>query len=81
MVRPPYNLSILIADLDQHINQEVGKKPWINKKELARLLGVHQRTLERWVALGRFPKPLRFSPHEQLWPRASLYQHLRSLAS
>jgi len=39
----------------------------INRKEAAKLLGVHPATWDRMVAAGKAPAPLRFSQRNVKW--------------
>jgi predicted DNA-binding transcriptional regulator AlpA len=40
---------------------------FLSPAEVAGLLGVSTRTLERYVASGRLPPPVRFSPKTRRW--------------
>ncbi len=40
----------------------------LREKEVLRLTGVSQSSLKRMVLDGRFPKPMRLSPHRIGWP-------------
>ena len=45
----------------------------IHKKEAAAMLGVSQRTIQRWIKDGKFPQPKRVTPTSRpRWARADI---------
>jgi prophage regulatory protein len=52
----------------------------IDVREVARLLTVSSRTVERMVDEGRFPQPVRMGGRLVRWPRASVVQWVASQA-
>ena len=42
------------------------RTPHLGAAEIASLLGVSDRTLARWVAAGRFPRPVRYG-RRRIW--------------
>lgn len=56
--------------------------PLLNKKAVSELLGIQPRTLERYLATGRFPQPLRIggSTHCLRWRRSTVESYLDKLA-
>lgn len=45
----------------------------ITKKEAAALIGVSERTIQRWIQAGKFPLPKRVTPTSRLrWARADI---------
>jgi len=56
--------------------------PLLRKFEVAALLGVQPRTLERWLAAGRFPAAMQVggSSHCLRWRRSTVERYLNKLA-
>lgn len=52
------------------------KRDLLTKAELALLLGVSARTLERWRTAGTFPEPVALSPRVIRYRRADVEAHL-----
>jgi predicted DNA-binding transcriptional regulator AlpA len=52
---------------------------WLSKKEVARKVGVSPRTVNRYVALGLLPQPVRFSRTCVRWRRQDLDESLDRL--
>jgi len=46
--------------------------------DVAAELAVSQRTLDRWVKAGRFPRPIRYSS-KRVWPRTTVNAWLASI--
>lgn len=46
-----------------------GESPWYRKADLMRLLQVCDRTIEKWVAMGRIPEPVRKGRGWVRWPK------------
>jgi predicted DNA-binding transcriptional regulator AlpA len=53
-----------------------GLPAFIEQPEILQLLRVTSRTLRKWVALGRFPKPLPIGRRRQFWSR---YEVMKAL--
>jgi excisionase family DNA binding protein len=51
----------------------------LTKQEVARLLKVSVRTIERHVALGKLPQPIRLSQRCIRWRRQDFDDHLERL--
>lgn len=47
----------------------------LTKVEVAKRYRVKTRTIELWVAEGKFPKPLKPGYKTALWPQAELDKH------
>ena len=45
-----------------------GPSPWYCKSDLMRLFQVTARTIEKWVAMGRLPEPVRKGRKWVRWP-------------
>lgn len=43
--------------------------PWLSLAEVAALLTISKRTLQKWVAAGRFPAPVRRGAKWVRWSR------------
>ena len=56
--------------------------PLLTKKDVAELIGVEVRTLERWIAIGNFPRPMKVagSSHCLRWRRSIVDRYLEKLA-
>jgi predicted DNA-binding transcriptional regulator AlpA len=50
------------------------------KADVAALLKTSTRGLDRFVKLGRRPKPIQFGPHKSLWRAADLEAFFTSLS-
>jgi predicted DNA-binding transcriptional regulator AlpA len=53
----------------------------LNKQQVAELLGIRIRTLERWVSVGSFPAPMKVgnSSHCLRWRKARILAYLEKL--
>ncbi len=51
----------------------------LSKKEVARKVRLSVRTIERYVALGKFPAPIRFSCTCIRWRRQDIDDYLQCL--
>lgn len=51
----------------------------LTKREVARLLRVCVRTVERHVALGKFPQPIRFTERSIRWRRQDIEDYVEQL--
>lgn len=60
------------------VKDPVLSDPLLNKKAVAELLGVTERTLERWIMEERFPRPIRVagSSHCLRWRRSTIERYL-----
>jgi len=54
---------------------------WYGKRNVADRYSVSLRTVERWVKLGRFPKPVRMPNGRDYWADTTLEAHERSLVT
>jgi excisionase family DNA binding protein len=52
----------------------------MNRREVASLLNVNERTLDRWAKVGRFPAPIRLGPKTYRWRAVDVEQALADLA-
>ena len=60
-------------------------EPLLNVRQLAAMLGIHQRSVWRLAGLaeeghGPFPRPLRIGPKTVRWRRADVEAYLATLA-
>jgi predicted DNA-binding transcriptional regulator AlpA len=53
-------------------------EPLLDYKDLEKLLGVRRRTIERWVASGRFPRPMKVGGTDR-WRQSTVLAHLDRL--
>jgi len=53
----------------------------MNRREVASLLNVNERTLDRWAKLGRFPAPIRLGPKTYRWLAEDVEAALAALAA
>jgi predicted DNA-binding transcriptional regulator AlpA len=44
----------------------------ISKAEICKMIGCHSRALDRWIKLGTFPLPIRFSARMLRWTMADV---------
>jgi predicted DNA-binding transcriptional regulator AlpA len=44
----------------------------LKKAEVARILDLSKRTIERWVSLGKFPPPIEISKYVKRWSCAQI---------
>jgi len=56
-------------------------KQWYGKRKVAERYGCSMRTVERWVKLGRFPKPVRMPNGRDYWADETIEEHERSLVT
>jgi hypothetical protein len=54
-------------------------KSWSKKRKVAEHYNCSPRTVERWVAAGRFPKPTRFPNGHDYWSDIAIEEHDRDL--
>ena len=54
---------------------------WYGKRNVADRYACSMRTIERWVKLGRFPKPVRMANGRDYWADTTLEEHERSLVT
>jgi predicted DNA-binding transcriptional regulator AlpA len=47
--------------------QDTANLALLRKRELARLLGVSHRTIDRWARMGKLPPAIRLSAHMRAW--------------
>jgi predicted DNA-binding transcriptional regulator AlpA len=59
--------------------QESAVRDLLTKREVARLVGLSVRTIERYVALGLFPQPIRLSRRCVRWRRKHIDAYLERL--
>jgi predicted DNA-binding transcriptional regulator AlpA len=59
--------------------QEPVTRDLLTKKEVARKVGLSVRTIERYVALNKFPPPVRFSRSCVRWRRRDIDDYLERL--
>lgn len=52
---------------------------FLTVRQVARRLDISPRTVWRWVAVGRFPAPLRIGPKFVRWRRDDLERYLDGL--
>jgi prophage regulatory protein len=50
--------------------------PLLRKADVAARCAVHFATLDRWVAAGTFPAPLRFGPKTLVWKTSTVQSWL-----
>ena len=65
--------------------QTRGMNPLLNVKQVAKVLGIHERTVWRLAGLaemgeGNFPKPLRIGAKTVRWRQKELEAYLSALA-
>lgn len=48
---------------------------YLSDKQLAERYGVGRATVWRWVAAGKFPKPIKLSPGCTRWQKSVVDQH------
>lgn len=46
--------------------------PWYRKADLMALFGVTDRTIEKWVSMGRLPEPRKQGRGWVRWPKAEI---------
>lgn len=51
----------------------------IGRKEVAKLYGIHLRTVEDWESSGKIPKRVRMAGAHPRWSRAQIIKHIQSL--
>jgi predicted DNA-binding transcriptional regulator AlpA len=51
----------------------------LRKSQVAELLGVGKRAVERLVAAGKFPPPVNLAANMPRWPVEEVVKHLESL--
>jgi excisionase family DNA binding protein len=56
-----------------------GDPDYITKAEVAKLLGVTTRTVDRWVAKRVLPPPMRVGPRLLRWRRQVIHDFMRRL--
>jgi predicted DNA-binding transcriptional regulator AlpA len=52
----------------------------LTKRQVCQLLQLKWRTLNRWINLGLFPRPIRFGYKTVRWPREVLDQYISEAA-
>ena len=53
----------------------------IRMRELVTLTGLSRATLNRWVKVGLFPKPIKLGPRAVAWSQISVNAFLRDRAA
>jgi predicted DNA-binding transcriptional regulator AlpA len=53
----------------------------IRKSVVARRLGVSEKTVDRLVRAGKFPRPIRFGGHTLRWADAAVDAYLNALTT
>jgi excisionase family DNA binding protein len=52
----------------------IHQDPLLGTKEVCEALGIHPRTLSKWIAAGKFPAAIRISPRRLKWRRSAVEQ-------
>jgi len=60
------------------VESETASSPLFGTREVAAFLAVSQRTIERMVASGEFPPPIRISPGRTRWRQVDVDAWLES---
>ncbi len=59
-----------------HLRPEANSRDLLTKQEVARMVQVSIRTIARYVALKKFPQPIRFSQICVRWRRKDIDDYL-----
>jgi excisionase family DNA binding protein len=55
----------------------INQDPLLSTTDVCETLGIHPRTLYKWVKSGKFPGPIRISPRRLRWRRSAVEQFVR----
>lgn len=56
----------------------VGSREWLTAKQVAGILDISERTVYRWLANGKLPQPVRYSPRTVRWRSGDIEHFLES---